>query len=114
MGRFGLGRFDLSRFGPGSFRPILVSRFGLIFLFNRYILYNILNARCVCYTRLVVLQGYLGLLQGEKLHLYSIKNDRETTMVTLCFRYKDSTIILFLKSEISRLWPAYVTVQAGL
>ena len=26
-------------------------------------------------------QGYLGLLQGEKLHLYSIKNDRETTMV---------------------------------
>ena len=30
-----------------------------------------------------VLQGYLGLLllQGEKLHLYSIKNDRETTMV---------------------------------
>ena len=27
------------------------------------------------------LQGYLGLLQGEKLHLYSIKSDRETTMV---------------------------------
>ena len=28
-----------------------------------------------------VLQGYLGLLQGEKMHLYSIKNDRETTLV---------------------------------
>ena len=28
-----------------------------------------------------VLQGYLGLIQGEKLHLYSIKNDREITMV---------------------------------
>ena len=28
-----------------------------------------------------VLQGYLGLLQGEKLHLYSIENDRKTTMV---------------------------------
>ena len=27
-----------------------------------------------------VLQGYLGLIQGEKLHLYSIKNIRETTM----------------------------------
>ena len=52
MGSFGLGRFGLSRFGPGSFRPILVSRFGLI-LFNPYILYNILYARCVCYTRLV-------------------------------------------------------------
>ena len=24
-----------------------------------------------------VLQGYLGLLQGEKLHLYSIKNGRK-------------------------------------
>ena len=51
--RFGLGRFGLSRFGPGSFRPILVSRFGLIFLFNPYILYNILYARCICYTRLL-------------------------------------------------------------
>ena len=28
-----------------------------------------------------VLQGYLGLLQGKKLQLYSIKKDRETTMV---------------------------------
>ena len=28
-----------------------------------------------------VLQGCLGLLQGEKLHFYSFKNDRETTMV---------------------------------
>ena len=56
-----------------SFRPD--------FLFNPYILYNILYARCVCYTRLVVLQGYLGLLQGEKLHIYSIKNDREKTIV---------------------------------
>ena len=28
-----------------------------------------------------VLKGYLGLVQGEKLHLYSIKNDKETTMV---------------------------------
>ena len=28
-----------------------------------------------------VLQGYLGLLQGEKLYLFSIKNDRKTTMV---------------------------------
>ena len=36
-GRFGLGRFGLSRFGTGSFRPILVSRFGLI-LFNPYML----------------------------------------------------------------------------
>ena len=52
VGRFGLGRFGLSRFGPGSFRPILVSRFGLI-LFNPYIRYNKLYARCVCYTRLV-------------------------------------------------------------
>ena len=28
-----------------------------------------------------VLQGYLGLLHGEKLHLYSIKTVGETTMV---------------------------------
>ena len=27
------------------------------------------------------LHGYLGLLQGQNLHLFSIKNDRETTMV---------------------------------
>ena len=27
-----LGCFGLGRFGPGSFRPILVGRFGLIFL----------------------------------------------------------------------------------
>ena len=26
---FGLGRFGLGRFGPGSFRPSLVGRFGL-------------------------------------------------------------------------------------
>ena len=32
LGCFGLGRFCLGRFGPGSFRPILVGRFGLIFL----------------------------------------------------------------------------------
>ena len=29
---FDLGRFGLSRFGPGSFRPNLLSRFGLILL----------------------------------------------------------------------------------
>ena len=28
-----------------------------------------------------VLQWYLGLLQGEKLHIYSIKNDRQATVV---------------------------------
>ena len=30
LGRFGPGRFGLSRFGPGSFRALLVGRFGLI------------------------------------------------------------------------------------
>ena len=39
-----------------------------------------------------VLQGYLGLLQGEKLHLYSIKNDRETTMV-IYYRVKNCIFI---------------------
>ena len=32
----------------------------------------------------------------------------------LCFRYMDSTISLLLESEISSLYPASVTVQAGL
>ena len=32
----------------------------------------------------------------------------------LCFRYTDSTILLLLKSEISSILAASVTVQAGL
>ena len=32
----------------------------------------------------------------------------------LCFRYTDSKISLFLKSEISSFYPASVTVQVGL
>ena len=32
----------------------------------------------------------------------------------LCFRYKDSTIPLLSKSEISSLWPSSVAVQPGL
>ena len=32
----------------------------------------------------------------------------------LCFLYTDSTIPLLPKSEISSLWPSYVTVQPGL
>ena len=84
----------------------------------------------------------LGSITGRKnLHLYSIKNDRKTTMVIsmaticigenkgagicradqcLCFRYKDSTIIFFFlntkfqDSASGSAWPAFVTVQAGL
>ena len=47
-----------------------------------------------------VLQGYLGLLQGEKLHLYSIKNDREITMVIYMVyktkKHKRFNFIIFL------------------
>ena len=32
LGCFGLGRFGLGRYGPVSFRPLLMGRFGLIFL----------------------------------------------------------------------------------
>ena len=34
------------------------------------------------------LQGYLGLLQGEKLHLYSIKRDRETEKLQWSFIWR--------------------------
>ena len=75
VGRFGLSRFGLSRFGPGSFRPILVSRFGLI-LFNPYLLYNILYARCVCHMRLVYhaasLARVLGSITGRKMCIFII------------------------------------------
>ena len=96
MGRFGLGRFGLSRFGPGSFRPILVSRFGLI-LFNPYILYNILYARCVCYTRLVNHAASLARVRGSITGF--------TFISFLTFSHLELNIILKKKStlEISRV-----------
>ena len=41
-----MGRFGLGRFGPESFRPILASRFGLIFIQSVYtILYTLCKMR---------------------------------------------------------------------
>ena len=66
----------LSRFGPGSFRPNLVCRFGLIFIQSS----NILYTRYLCCSRLVtmqiVLQGHWGLLLGDDLYLYFVLKKR--------------------------------------
>ena len=55
---FGRGSFRPGSFRPESIRPWVDSAnfgesFRPDFLFNLYILYYILYARCVCYTRLV-------------------------------------------------------------
>ena len=42
-----------------------------------------------------------------------LRGYRETDQ-RLCFRYTDSTIPIFPKSEISSLWPSSVVVQPGL
>ena len=42
-----------------------------------------------------------------------LRGNREADQ-RLCFRYTDSTIPLFPKSEISSLWPSSVAVQPGL
>ena len=42
-----------------------------------------------------------------------LRGNREADQ-RLCFRYKDSTIPLLPKSEISSLQPSYVVVQSGL
>ena len=42
-----------------------------------------------------------------------LRGNREADQ-RLCFRYKDSTIPLLPKSEISSLYPSSVTVQPGL
>ena len=42
-----------------------------------------------------------------------LRGNREADQ-RLCFRYKDSTIPLLPKSEISSLYPSYVAVQPGL
>ena len=46
------------------------------------------------------------------LHVH-LHGNREANQ-RLCFRYTDSTIPLFPKSEISSLYPASVAVQSGL
>ena len=42
-----------------------------------------------------------------------LRGNREADQ-RLCFRYKDSTVPLLPKSEISSLWPSFVAVQLGL
>ena len=56
-----------------------------------------------------VLQGYLGLLQGEKMHLYSINNDRDYNghlygvMVYKAKKHKRFNFIIFLTFFSSKL-----------
>ena len=50
---------------------------------------------------------------GENKDADQLRGNREADQ-RLCFRYKDSTIPLLLKYEISCFWPASVTIQAGL
>ena len=45
---------------------------------------------------------------ADQLHRYCVADQR------LCFRYKDSTVPLLSKSEISILYPSLVLVQPGL
>ena len=42
-----------------------------------------------------------------------LRGNREADQ-RLCFRYIDSIIPLFSKSEIPSIWPSYVVVQPGL
>ena len=78
MSRFGRGSFRPGSFRPGSIRPesirpwVVSANFGKIgesfrpdFLFNPYILYYILYARCVCYTRLVYHAASLARVLGS-------------------------------------------------
>ena len=50
---------------------------------------------------------------GENKDADQLRGNREADQ-RLCFRYSDSTIPLLLKSEISSIWPASVTVQPDL
>ena len=49
----------------------------------------------------------------ENKDIDQLRGNREADQ-RLCFRFKDSTIPLLLKSEISSLWPASVLIQLGL
>ena len=50
---------------------------------------------------------------GENKDAYQLRGNREADQ-RLCFRYKDSTLPLLLKYEISSFQPASVTVQPDL
>ena len=90
LSRFGRGSFRPGSFRPESIRPWVVSaNFGesfrpVFFIQSVYTILYTLGKMCMLYeASLPCSQSCKGLgqLQGEKLHLYSIKNDRETTMV---------------------------------
>ena len=59
------------------------------------------------------LMGKPTIYIGENKDADQLRGNREADQ-RLCFRYSDSTIPLLLKSEISSIWPASVTLQPDL